>query len=157
MNLLHINEIYIKCKEYIMEKSVSVILVLLLLFTILSGCKSTVPDPVHSSGDGVTPATSAGGGDEPGAGSSPVVSGGGFETVERELEWWQIYELPDNPEIDPTQTGELTIFVPIDPWPHMTTPVIDLYRTIYPNVELAVEHAGGDFHAFDSFAVRISA
>jgi multiple sugar transport system substrate-binding protein len=100
-----------------MKKLQSILCALTLVLTMLIGCDDTSSPVPTPSGDGSVS----------GAEPSPDVP-----------EWAPPPIYYGTLEIDPTQTGELNIFSPFNGWSLDLSPVIDLYRTIYPNVDLIV-------------------
>ena len=122
--------------------------IMTLLFSIISGCGNPASDMSGDASDfeaGNTP-------DSEVESTPHIDTGRSQDEYTQDLEW--VIELPDlllnNFEPDPAQTGELNIFLMNDPYQMMLTPVIDLYRKIYPNVELKIEHAGGDNTAYNT-------
>lgn len=51
-------------------------------------------------------------------------------------------------ETDLKQTGRLVICSPYPSWTNTLTPVVELYKKIYPNVEVFVENTGNDVTAY---------
>ena len=138
-----------------MKKLLSVLITLALILTIIAGCSNSTPEPSVDESDfdiGSTPPLTT---DVPDTESPPIVSGGGSETEERELEWWEIdvVRVPDDLVPDPSQTGELNLFFVYNPDTFVYTPVINRYRVIYPNVNLIVESTNGNF---DAYSTRLS-
>jgi ABC-type glycerol-3-phosphate transport system substrate-binding protein len=71
-----------------------------------------------------------------------------------DIPWWAPPPITaETTEIDPTQTGELIIYLPPYSW-WWLNPAIDFYKEIYPNVELIVEDIGDNYFVYGT---RLSA
>jgi len=130
-----------------MKRFFHIICALTLLLPILAGC-GDVPADENDFDIGNIPPVNTG---EPDAEPSPTVSSGSGED-DYEYEWWEldVVRVPDDLVPDPSQTGDLNLFLLYDPDTFRFTPVINRYRVIYPNVNLTVESAMGDYEAYST-------
>ncbi|MDR2572251.1 MAG: extracellular solute-binding protein [Oscillospiraceae bacterium] len=126
--------------------------VMMFVLIMLAGCGDT-PLATDSIDEHNSPAsTPSDSGNNPAP--TPSDSDNDLGTDPTEPPFWAPPPIPiETLEIDPTQTGELVIYPP--PFSlFWLDPVINLYKEVYPNVDLIIEDLGNDFYAYGT---RVSA
>jgi ABC-type glycerol-3-phosphate transport system substrate-binding protein len=134
-----------KKEEQAMRKSIrafSLLIALSLVIVMPAGCGGAVGDDSGT----VTPKN------HPGSAEPPLQGG---ETATPAPIWTPPPIPVDTLQVDETQTGELVIYIP--PWSFLwSNPAIDLYRKIYPNVNLIVQDFSNAENIAYAYSVQIS-
>jgi ABC-type glycerol-3-phosphate transport system substrate-binding protein len=120
-----------------MKRLLAILCAAAFILAMLTGCGTSTQETIPPTDNNGVPVTT----DDP-------------STEPSEPPFWAPPPIPvETLEIDPTQTGELVIYPP--PFSMFwLDPVINLYKEIYPNVDLIIENLGNDLYAYGT---RVSA